>query len=1014
MAVETPNSYKDPFWTGLAGSVEQKLDLPKGLLVAVLTRGERSNADQVSEAGAKTPFQIIPSTRKAAIDKYGVDPYLSPENAAEVAGRLLKDSLERNRGDASLAVAEYHGGTDRTNWGPRTRSYVQRVVGAQPSGVPATAPPAAMDLPPTDGPSTFQQALAAQQAATPASTQIANIYQAYSSGQMTPEEEQQFEADVRDGRMMLPRGAKLEIDGKPIANTGTPRTGATVLPDAVAQAYADGRMPVEDRIQLENDVRNGLVQMPNGVAIGKTERPGIVDRVKESITGAQRRTDQTDALPDWAGMPELNSFSLASAKTGLGTLLSNPKETVQIIKANFPGVQVAQDEKGNYLLTSSMDGKQYAIKPGFQVSDIPRAGAAIAAFTPAGRAATLPGMAMGAGATQAAIEATQAATGGEFNPGEVATAAVLAPVLPAAVNGVRAVAGPVRSGVARVLGRAEQAAPEAPAAAVPPPAATVPQNAVAVPPQGAAVAPAAPAVPAAAAPAATMSAAELAQTARSAAEGGMGSGRAMKTLASQAAPDAKTVESARRLGIEEYLQPDHVTTNQAYRELSQAVKSVPGSATRQAELQGLEQVAKRADDLITEVGGTTDVSMLDSAVKSRLQATQIELEQRANKLYSEIRDGVPAKTGAPARNVLEFIDQRAKDLGGVENLSPMEKQILAKLTPKQVPGGKVQPTYALLDDVRKDLGAAARAAGPFKDADTGLAKKLYGLLSDDQAAVVGRLGMTDTYNAARQAVAVRKGLEDDMVSLFGKQLDGSLVGDLSAAVNALPKGDASKLIKLLKAIPEDMRQNVVASGLNTAFGKSARNGSLNFNSYANWYEGLLRNKQAYAAVMSNLPPAARKQMSDLYRVSRGVSLATRERITTGRIQAVQQELQGADTLMSNLYGLAKRAAVGVPAEAAATAVGMPGAGLSAGIASALTKGKPNALKAADTLISSPEFIQAAKAAGTPQQGAAARALAYSRPFTKFVRAVGAPREMSNRERWILNAMQAHRNIEEGK
>lgn len=757
----------------------------------------------------------------------------------------------------------------------------------------------------------------------------------------------------------------------------------------------------------------------------------VLERVKESITGAQRRTEQTDALPDWAGMPELNSFSMASFKTGLGTLLSNPQETVQIIKANFPGVQVAQDEKGNFLLTSSIDGKQYAIKPGFQVSDIPRAGGAIAAFTPAGRATTLGGMALGAGATQGAIELSQAATGGEFNPREVGMAAALAPVLPAAVNAVKAVAPTVRAGASRMLGRSEQVAAELPSEiAASPQAARSPQGSQTTgvdlvddllktgsPTTTSAAAPAAPTVSVAAAPAATMSANELAQTARSAAEGGLGSGRAMKTLAGQAAPDAKTVESARRLGIEEYLQPDHVTTNQAYRELAQAVKSIPGSTTRQAELQGLEQVAKRADDVIAEVGGTTDVSTLDAAVKSRLQATQAELEQRANKLYGEIRDGVPAKTGAPARNVLEFIDQRAKDLGGVENLSPMEKQILGKLTPKQVAGGKVQPTYALLDDVRKDLGAAARAAGPFKDADTGLAKKLYGLLSDDQAAVVGRLGMTDTYNAARQAVAVRKGLEDDMVALFGKQLDGSLVGDLSGAVNALPKGDASKLKNLLAAlryVPDEMKQNVVASGLNTAFGKSARNGSLNFNTYANWYEGLLRNKQSYTALMSNLPPAARKQLSDLYRVSNGIRQATRERITTGRIQAVQQELQGADTLMGNLYGLAKRAAVGVPAEAAATAVGMPGAGLSAGIASALTKGKPNALKAADALISSPEFIQAAKAVGTPQQAQAARALAYSKPFTKFVRAVGGPREMSNRERWIVNAMQARQNLDERK
>lgn len=128
MAKETPNSYKDPFWSNLAFATEAKLELPKGVLVSLLTNGEKSNNDQVSEAGAKTPFQIIPETRNAAIKKYGIDPYLSPENAAEVAGLLLKDSLKRNNNDVAAAIGEYHGGTNRDNWGPRTNAYVQRVL----------------------------------------------------------------------------------------------------------------------------------------------------------------------------------------------------------------------------------------------------------------------------------------------------------------------------------------------------------------------------------------------------------------------------------------------------------------------------------------------------------------------------------------------------------------------------------------------------------------------------------------------------------------------------------------------------------------------------------------------------------------------------------------------------------------------------------------------------------------------------------------------------------------------
>lgn len=1000
MASEFPESFKDLTYASLDSATEQKLGLPSGLLSSVRLNGERSNHSATNSDGTFSAYQFIPATRKAILDKYGLDVRLSPQNASEGAGLLLKEGLDRNKGDAALAVAEYAGGLDRANWGKTTRSYVQRVTSGMTPVTVDTGPDAGTA--PADGQSTFDRVSA--QMAKPTESQIGNVFKAYQSGQMTPQERQHFEEDVQAGRIMLPRGAAL-VASAPVASGP-----ANLVPDAVLKAYADGRMTREEKIQLETDVKDGSVRLPDGASLGQTERPGIVDRMKEAVTGNERATAQTGQLEDWAGMPELNSFSLASAKAGLGTFLSNPQETVQIIKANFPGVQVSQDERGNYLLTSSIDGKQYAIKPGFQPSDVARTAGAVAAFTPAGRAVTLPGMAAGSAATQAAIEATQKATGGNFDTGDVVAAGLTAPAVPLLASAGRAALAPVRTALTDLRGAVNPAAVTRAAAEAAP---AITQDARLAAPQTAPVV-----VPAAApvAPAATMSAEELAQTARKAAGGGLGSSNAKQVLAGQAAPDAETVAAAERLGIRDYLQPDHVTTNQAFRELAQAAKSVPGSEGRAAELQGLEQVGKRADDLITELGGTKDLSTVSSAVKAQMEGTQTELEARANKLYGDLRDAVPAKTGAPARNVLDFVEQRAKDLGGRENLTPMEKQILGKLTPKPVTNeagqvvGKTQPTYALLDDVRKDLGAAARAAGPFKDADTGLAKKLYGLLSDDQAAVVGRLGMGDTYNAARQAVAVRKGLEDDMTSLFGKALDRSLVGELSGAVTALSKGDADRLVRTIKAVPEQMRETVVASGLSSAFGRSARDGAINFNSFTKWYDGLQQNQQAYAALMSNLPQSARQQLRDLYLVSRGISSASRERILTGRIQAVTQDLQGADSLMANLYGFAKRASVGAAAEAVTTPLGMPGAGLASGITSALARGKPNVVKAVDAVIASPEFVEAAKTAGKAGQEQAARRLAYSKQFTKFVRAAGQPREMSNRERWILNAMQAQNNL----
>jgi len=1012
---EAPKSYKDPFWSDLAAGTEQKLGLPSGLLKSVLLYGERSNADQVSEAGARTPFQIIPSTRKDVLDKYGVDAYLSPQNASEAAGLLLKESLQRKKGDIKLAVAEYHGGTNPANWGPRTKSYIERVS----AGIEQTAPQATL---PGGEASTFQRVMAARGGAPAAgggmaANSIQNIYNAYASGQMTPDEAAEFEADVKSGSIMLPRGAALRGQAPAPAMGTTQGAQVAELPAAVVDAYNTGRMARQEMMDLEADVKNGMVRAPAGMQLKGTEPLGILGGIREAVTGTERETQATQTLPDWASMPELNTFSMASFKSGLGTMVTNPQETVQVIQSNFPGVQVTQDEKGNFLLQSSIDGKLYAIKPGFQASDIPRAAGAVAAFTPAGRAVTLPGMAVGAGATQAAIEATQAATGGRFDAGEVATTAALAPVIPAAVRGVQA----VRAARAPVTPAAPATGPAAPAGA----------------PMGTAMAPAAPVRAAAAAPevqpaampatqpaapaAAAMTPQELATTARTAAEGGFGATRATSVLAGQAAPDQKVLEAARRLGIDEYLQPDHLTSNQAYRELAQAVKSIPGSQTRAAEIQGLNQVGQRADRLITEIGGTTDLSKLNQAVRGQLDSTVTTLSKQADDAYKALRTQIPSQTRGEATNVLNFVERRAADLDGAENLSALEKMVRSKLTPKPIKDeagnviGMRPPTYALIDDVRRDVGAAARQAGPFADADTGLAKQLYRLIDDDQFALAQGAGQGESYRLAKSLVQMRKGFEDDMISLFGRQLDQSLVGKLESATMSLSKGDADKLAKILTAIPKEMRQTVTASALNTAFGKATQNGALNFNTYAKWYEGLLANKQAYAALMANLPQPARKQLSDLYRVASNVSKATRERITTGRIQAVQQELQGADNLLTNIYGVAKRAAVGLPIEAATSAVGLPGAGIASGLAAALTKTKPGALKAADELISSPEFQRLAVetvSTGNQPSKATVKAVLMSQSFQKFADAVKLPREMSAREKFIVQSLQAQEQFDQ--
>lgn len=123
-----PESYKDTLYAQLDSSTEKKLGLPVGLLSSVRAYGERSNHSQTNELGTATVYQFTPATRKAILDKYGLDVTLSPENASEGAGLLLQESLKRNQGNPVDAVGEYIGGTDRKNWGKTTQAYIGRVM----------------------------------------------------------------------------------------------------------------------------------------------------------------------------------------------------------------------------------------------------------------------------------------------------------------------------------------------------------------------------------------------------------------------------------------------------------------------------------------------------------------------------------------------------------------------------------------------------------------------------------------------------------------------------------------------------------------------------------------------------------------------------------------------------------------------------------------------------------------------------------------------------------------------
>ncbi|WP_412021545.1 transglycosylase SLT domain-containing protein [Burkholderia cepacia] len=898
-----------------------------------------------------------------------------------------------------------------------------------------------------------------QPAPTPVAPQGA--VDAFNTGKMQGVEAAQFQKDVQSGAVTLPPGATL---------TGPPQVTAPREAGIAGRGFIQG---AADTVGSILDKAKGVIDMPAQSLSSIANGGGALNAIDQafgthmapSATQASLPVGTPQAAPNLpsvapvatdlmnqAGMPTAvtpNEHILQGAAQGAGSLavpvpgmgLSAIPKMIAAGAAGGAAGEAVHQATGSPMLGMAVNLLTTALAPAAAArvtaalaKELPAAAGAAAAAERVEPTLSAAAPAEAATGSRAAEAAMPAAAGPAESAATQAAPATAIPEATAEQAQMGATAAGMETNQARAAAAGETGATQGTAAApesapAPEPKGTASTSAT-TPESASAVNPAA--SPAAAAARDFMSTDELAAQARRAtgASGvpfGIGKQSAQQTLAAQMAPDAERLAAAERLGIADNLQADHLTTNQAGIELTQAIKSMPGSLARSEEMQGLQQVGQRAQQIVEDAAGTHDLSELSSSVKSELANMQQQLDQKAEGLYADLRSSVPAKMGVAPDNVLGFITQRADELGGMKNLSPAERMIVSKLTPQKAPmmvGGQEvdpatlglrpevkNPSYALLDDVRKNIGAGLKNQGPFKDADSGLLKALYGRISEDQrTALSGVPGALEKFDAARATVQMRKSIEDDMTSLFGKQLGDSLVGKLGTAMAALPKGDVSKFVALVKAVPTSMRQQVTASGLAYAFGKAAKNGDLNFKAFSDWMDGLKKNSGAFNAVMGNLPAETRQQLLDLATVSRGIANATRENITTGRLAVARDALNArADGLMNNLYNVARRVAVGrlgmAVSAGAASVAGPIGAGLSQALMSRLSKGAPDVMKELDAWIVTPEFQQLTRSGTLSPQ--AIRAAANSPTFRRFynlARDATAANDPSARERWLAAAL----------
>jgi hypothetical protein len=186
----------------------------------------------------------------------------------------------------------------------------------------------------------------------------------------------------------------------------------------------------------------------------------IAQGIPEMVTGAERAVASTELLPaanempEMAGFQSLNPFGPAAA-VGASTLFTSNDETAQIFKANFPDNPTRQDEKGNWILTSLIDGKDYAIKPGYGPYDTIKVAAGlgvgriislvspiVTAVLGEGALATTAGAALTETLAEAITQGVEKGAGGEFDTGNLALAGAIPGAVGALGAGARRLRGP--------------------------------------------------------------------------------------------------------------------------------------------------------------------------------------------------------------------------------------------------------------------------------------------------------------------------------------------------------------------------------------------------------------------------------------------------------------------------------------------------------------------------------------------------------------------------------------------
>lgn len=675
--------------------------------------------------------------------------------------------------------------------------------------------------------------------------------------------------------------------------------------------------------------------------------------------------DRIKQLPELDGiLAGEDPLTVAKVSPALLTT-SDPQEFAQIVKANFPGVGVVYPEPGaDPILVNNKTGAAAQINAkGLTPIDAKRFAANVAAYAPTSYGMTgmglktLGNLALRSGATEAALQGSQAAVGGDFGAGEVALSTAAAPIAQVAtVLGGNAI-GAGKNALVSKFGT----------------------------------------------PQPVKQAQTLGKVARGAA---LGKEDAQTALAQQMLPDADALKATQALGVE--LPADVVSNNGQMMAVAGMARSKAGSDAASVWRAKTDEVRAAADNVMQRVGANSDIASVSESVLGDLRNSIEALQSQSDDIYKAFDDYIQPRMPVDMSSSKRLLNATMRDLGGPHKLKPAERNLLKLVSSN--------PTYEALRREKAEIGSVIGGRNEnskYAGIDDKVLGKLYAAVSRDQEkALLNAVrenadefeelfpgfdeedmvsAAKEGFGLAKSLVAKRKDLEKQVTKSFGVDEAGSVSEPLKRAITGASSGNNAPLNKMLKLIPQERHKESLMSGLMAT--TRTPQGEFSANQFAKVYGGIKNNKTAYATLRKTVGQQDLKLLESLSVVSKRMVDAENAVLKTGKAnQAMLGAMQG-NKLVNGVINMFSRitSAKAGPAGDVASEV--------------MTFNRPEINEELARLFSSNEFNAAIKriyAGGNPST--AVQPLARSQAFTKLANMMSLPKDANTRTNLLLQAI----------